>query len=519
MKRSTLILALLILIYLINGICSINADAITSDEGSHLSYGIRLLKRNPERTDPEKDNSKMPISVLNALPRAVEQLFTSDQHKNDFGFSDTIHGRYVTLLFSILIILLVFTWSRELYGINAGLFSAFLFVFCPNNLANAILVTTDTYAVFFLLATLYALWKYSNQPQNKYLIWFALLLGLSQLAKQSLFHLFILAPLCYLCFALVNRQPVIWGRLLRNLLLIGSISWFIINAGFLFYGMNRQLGEYHFMSVLFNRVQQLFPPGMPVPFSSAFITGLDQAKFYDQLGGGFSNSSFGNVTILGHSSTGGSFWYYYLVTLLFKTPLTYLVFFGWSIYLLVKKTSLTSFVRHEFFLLAPVIYYLVLMSFFYKTQCGIRHIIFIYPFLFILSGILLRQLDMRNNLPALLLLCIFLLISTGRYFNNYFAYTNELIGDKKNAWRYVGAANLNFGQANFLVKKYLEKHPDVKMAAEEPGVGKFLLPVDRYLDIWNTGQYAWLRKLQPVDEVEYCYLLFEVKAPSAQPEK
>jgi dolichyl-phosphate-mannose--protein O-mannosyl transferase len=163
----------LIVLYLINGICFINALSVTADEGSHLAFGIKMLKGDPARTNPEKDNSKMPVSVINAIPRAMEQVFSGNLSKNDNGISDTIKGRYLTLFFSVLIILLVFHWSRKLYGINAGLFSAFLFVCCPNNIANAVLVTTDTYSVFFLLATMYFLWRYCNTKSNKYFIWFA----------------------------------------------------------------------------------------------------------------------------------------------------------------------------------------------------------------------------------------------------------------------------------------------------------------------------------------------------------
>jgi hypothetical protein len=44
-----------------------------------------------------------------------------------------------------------------------------------------------------------------------------------------------------------------------------------------------------------------------------FVTGLDMAKYYDQIGGGYDGiSSFGKVTILNNETTGGSFWYYIL---------------------------------------------------------------------------------------------------------------------------------------------------------------------------------------------------------------
>ena len=101
-------------------------------------------------------------------------------------------------------------------------------------------------------------------------------------------------------------------------------------------------------------------------------------------------------------------------------------------------------------------------------------------------------------------------MSVGQYFNNYYPYTNEFIGHKKNAYKYVGAGNLNFTQAEYLVDDYLQKHPDIKRAPEMPQTGKFVLVIDSYLDIWNTGKYKWLRKLKPVGEVHYSYLLFDV---------
>jgi len=510
-KKHTIILSLLILLYLVNGICSIHSLSITADEGSHLDYGIRLLKGYPERIDREKDNSKMPISVINVMPRAVEQLFSSTTHKTDNGISDITNGRYVTLFFSVLIILLVFTWSRQLYGINAGLFSAFLFVLCPNNLANAVLVTTDTYSVFFLLSTFYFLWRHCNNASRRDLFFFALSLALSQLAKQSLFHLYVLATLCWLVYKIVMREGLNWKRIFLNLLIIASSSWLIINAGFLFWKMNGHLGEYHFMSRLFGHLQSVLPSWTPVPFSEAFVTGLDQAKYYDQLGGGHPGSSFANVTILGRSSTGGGFWYYYFVTIFFKTPVTYLILAGWAKYVLFTKKSLHSFIKNEFFLLAPIVYYLVLLSFFYQTQVGVRHILFIYPLLFIFCGIIIQQLKPRTDLPILVTLSLYLLISAASYFNSYFAYTNEFIGHKKNAWQYVGAANLNIGQARNFLQHYLNEHPDVKPAPEDPQTGKFVLSVDRYLDTWNTGKYTWLRKLTPVDHCFHAYLLFDVK--------
>ncbi|MGB4843123.1 MAG: glycosyltransferase family 39 protein [Ferruginibacter sp.] len=516
-KKQRIILLLLIVAYLINGISSINSLSITADEGSHLAFGIKMLKGDPARTNPEKDNSKMPVSVINAIPRAFEQLFNKELTKNDYGESDTIKGRYITLLFSVSIILLVFTWSRKLYGINAGLFSAFLFSVCPNNLANAVLVTTDTYSVFFLLATMYFLWRYCNSKTNKDFIWMAIMLGLSQLVKQSLFHLYVLVPVCLVIYTVAMKEKIKWMLLFKKLLITLSISWVIINVGFIFWHWYMPLGDYHFMSSLFQNVQQALPCWFPVPVSESFVTGLDQAKYYDQLGGGLQQSSFANVTILGHSSTGGSFWYYYIVSIFFKTPITYLILIGWAKYILYRKLRFKGFMRNEFFLLAPAVYFIVLMSFMYNTQAGIRHIIFVYPLIFIVCGVVFKYAVGKNDRLLLIGLSSWLLMSVGQYFNNYYPYTNEFIGHKERAYKYVGAGNLNFTQAEWLVDDYLQKHPDIKRAPELPQPGKFVLVIDSYLDIWNTGKYQWLRKLKPVGEVHYSYLLFDVQPKDLEP--
>jgi hypothetical protein len=513
-KRNTnsLLLILVIGFYLFNGITSLRSQSITFDEGSFMGYGIRYLKGDPERVNPRSDNSKMPVSVLNAIPRVVEQFLSGKNEKDDGGVSDIMHGRYVTLLLSMFTILLVYTWSKQLYGAPAGLFSAFLMSVCPNNLASATLVTTDSYSVLFLLLTMYCLWKFCTRKTNRWFFCFCIAIALSQLVKQSLFHLYILAPLCMLIYQLVLREKFKWGVFGKCLLIFILVNLFIINIGYYFHNSLTSLGDYHFMSHLFQSLQQILPQGLPVPLPKPFTDGLDMAKYYDQLGGGYDTvSSFGKVTILGQERTGGGFWYYYFVSIFFKTPIAYLVFFGWAKWIMLKKRSSREFISKEFFLLAPVFYFLVIMSFFYQTQCGIRHIIFIYPFLFILSGAIIPALKTMWAKAALVLLSVFLIVSVFRYWRNYYPYTNEFIGDKKMAYRYVGAANLEFGQGGIFLSKYLAKHPEINWAPQQPAVGTFILDPERYLDTWSRHEYDWIKGYKPTRHLFYNYLLFEIK--------
>ena len=510
-KRAYISLVIIIIFYLFNGIQYLASQSITSDEGSFYDYASRYLRGHPDRIDPINDNSKMPVIVLNTIPRVVEQVISLGLKKYDGGLSDIMSGRFITLFISVLIILLVFSWATQLYGNRAGVFAALLISLCPNSLANAALVTTDSYSVLFLLATMYFLWKFCNKGGNKYFFLLSLGVALSQLVKQSLFHLYILVPLILIINYFIHMPVLKWKVALKYLLIFIFINWLIINAGYYFYFTNQQLGKYSFMSNLFQSIQKLFPSWLPIPLPRPFVNGLDMAKYYDQLGGGFDNkSSFGKVTILGRSSTGGGFWYYYFISILYKTPISYLIFFGWSAFILVSTTTLKKFMKEEFFFIIPVLYFLLVLSFFYKAQCGLRHIIFIYPFLFIFSSRLILYAGSSLRKIAIVSILIFLMRSIFTYRKNYYPYTNEFIIDKKMAYSIVGSANLEFLQGNYFYQDYLDKHPEVHWVSEKPQAGVFLINVEDYMDVWNRHKYDWIIHIMPFGQVAYSGLLIKV---------
>jgi Dolichyl-phosphate-mannose-protein mannosyltransferase len=508
----TVALLLIIGFYLINGIFYLRAQSLTYDESSFLFYAARFIKGHPEKIYPQSDNSKLPVSVINLIPRAVNQVLHPGLKKTDNGLSDVFEGRYMTLLFSVFTILLVFHWSKTLYGSSAGLFSALLTSFCPNLLASAGLVTSDSYSVFMLLVTMFFLWKYFNSHATRDFIGFSCCVALSQLVKQSLFHLYIIFPIVFLVYYAVFRFPLNRKRIAALLLYFLFINWFIINLGFYFHETNRALGTYPFLSNSFLQVQQILPKWLPIPLPSTFIVGLDLSKYYDQIGGGdYVQSSFGKITILGKYANGGSFWYYYFVTLFFKTPIPYFVFITGGIWMIFKKQSISGFFKKEFFLVIPVIYFILFMSFFYKTQIGIRQMIFIYPFLFILSGNLIRYSKGFYARGFVAALTLFLMVSVMKYWRNYFPYTNEFIVDKKKAYQYVGCANLEFKQSQYFYDEYLKQHQDVRMAPLQPQTGTFLVYLDDYMDIWNLHRYDWISRIEPTGEVACNGLLVVVR--------
>ena len=108
------------------------------------------------------DNSKMPVSALNALPTLV----TGPPRDGDPQHShrDWFWPRAPQVLWLAGCALLAAAWARRLFGERAGLVAAGFVALDPNLQAHAGLVTTDAPCAFFVLAACYACWCALDAP-------------------------------------------------------------------------------------------------------------------------------------------------------------------------------------------------------------------------------------------------------------------------------------------------------------------------------------------------------------------
>ena len=100
--------------------------SLTTDEDKHILYGERVASGNSTRID----DSKMPVTALNMLPKTLVSLFADGKFKQ--VLSRVYVARAVTIFFSCLLAFLIFSWSRALYGFIPALFSLTLYVLDPN---------------------------------------------------------------------------------------------------------------------------------------------------------------------------------------------------------------------------------------------------------------------------------------------------------------------------------------------------------------------------------------------------
>ncbi len=500
-------------VYLINGLIAIPNNSVTYDEMDHWSYAKRVLMRKPEKVDLFNDATAMPVSAFNAIPRAVEQLFNPDLRKKDSGFSDIMHGRYITLIICLLTGFFIYRWSKDLFGETGAILSLFLFVFCPNLNGHGILLTTDAYAALFTVTVSYFFWKFIKRSGWKYFLAFSISLGMAQVAKYSLIHLFIIFGLVSL-FVLLKRKTLLsgWKRNFARLAALSVIVLLLINAAYLFNKPGKKLNDLEVYSNTLSQLKSSFLGSIPLPLPLPYIQGLDITMYMNDLGPGDPRVSW-QIYLLGEkrSGPGVGFWNYYLVVFIFKTPLSVLVLLLAAMLFLFLRKKRQGHPSTMLFIIGMIIYFLLVFGFSNNVQIGLRHAIMVYPLLYVLSGFIVTlpfvQIRSKVFIP---LLALYSLVSYYIFFPNLLSYTNELIVNKRDAYKLIADSNIDFGQDEFIVEKYLKNNPDVQVAGAEPKKGKFVIGVNDYLDLDGSHKYAWIGKFNTTSRVGYAHLLINV---------
>ena len=267
-------------------------------------------------------------------------------------------ARLPNLSIGALLLVLIGWWAFRLWGAKAAMLAMALACFEPNFVAHSALVTTDIGAALFIFLTVYLLWEYFSLPT-----WW--LLGAAGgslgVALVSKFSAIVLIPMIGLIIALhlistvgqsraflPRRHPIrLSARVIDATAVFVSIAFFaalVIPSAYSFQGFQPWFAG-------LKRFLQLAHEGQPAFF-------------------------LGEYSYQGWRS-------YYLVAFLIKTPLGSLILMAVSILLCRIGRSLER--REMIFLFIPVLV-ILLATLQAKVNIGLRHILPIYPFLFVLAS-------------------------------------------------------------------------------------------------------------------------------------
>lgn len=442
-NRVWLFFTLFLLVFTVRELDQIRRSSQTYDEHFYIAYGSSLLHTWDFRLRKDKTSfiplvSALPLLLTKAefpekdadwlqsdtreLPKGGQWAAADDkghvwQFALNFLYKNSVPpdtmlflARLPVLLLSLALAFFVFKWARELYGEIPALIALGLYTWCPNILAHSGLVTEDIALSLFMFLAVYFFRKYYMARLRRYLVFSGAAMGFALNTKYSAV---ILLP-AIVCFAVFEEAAGGKRRFLAPLRAVAAAAAAAAAVLLLFYGIF-DIREY--------------------------LTGFRYAAEYIKRG----QMSF----LAGqYSSTG--FWNYFLYAFFLKTPLPVILASGLA--LALNYSGLKNMLKYReglYLLCVPAL--LFTAASFSPLQIGLRHILPVYPFLFVLCGGAYPAVKEKFRW-ILAALGLWFLVSSARAHPHYLAYFNELAGGR--GYEYLLDSNLDWGQDLKGLKRY-----------------------------------------------------------------
>ena len=191
----------LLIAFWLGMLASLRDTSQTVDEGIHATRGYTYWRFNDYRLNPANGNLPQRLIALPLLlgnykfpPTSIEGWRTSQgwqiarQWFYDLGNDAdamTRRGRAAIGLLAVALGMLVWAWSRHLFGPPAGMLSLLLYVLQPTILANGALMTSDTAAALFFFAATWTWWRMLQRLTLSRIMLSALAMGGLFVSKMS----------------------------------------------------------------------------------------------------------------------------------------------------------------------------------------------------------------------------------------------------------------------------------------------------------------------------------------------
>ena len=489
---------------LVLAIISMRQESAIMDEVAHIPAGYSYLTQRDMRLNPEhppllKDLSAIPSALFMKninFPKDLKSWTEDVNGQWDFGFNFLYNSgndadkiifwaRIPMLLLLILMGLILYKWTKELYGKWPALLAIVLFSFETTFIAHGRYVTTDVGAAFGFFAAIYFFVKYVQNQNKKNLILAGVFFGIAQLIKFSLFLLvpFFAMMIFIWVFAKAKEQGGGFWKLLINrgikLLIIFVIGYLLVYPVYWFHTSNypyeRQLSDtietashFHLKATYKPLVWMAKQPVLR-PYAQYFM-GLFMV--FQRATGGNTTYFLGEVTNKGWKS-------YFPIVYAIKPPLVMhvltifaLLFIAWQckkplfkgLYSRTVRSFKDHFPEWTMILFLAVFWASSLTS---NLNIGVRHILPTFPFVFILvSG----QIDkffnyLRNKnesvkgpMVALIFFLLWYALSSLAVFPYYLTHFNELVGGPTKGHLYVTDSNLDWGQDVKRLKSWIDQY-------------------------------------------------------------
>ncbi len=367
-------------------------------------------------------------------------------------------GRVPTMALTLLLGVVFAWWTRRNFGPAVAAIAALLYALDPNITAHGRYVTTDLIATLTMFLSVVTWVRYLLTKHWLDLVWAAIALGFALASKFSTIFLFGLLPLLYLARKWQSPRDYSFRRLAGSMAVVfalGMTTMFVCywkqSKQVLIDGQAAPLEVYMKRETLASELMYQVGHALDLPAHPYFL-GLNLVAEHNHEGH--------PTYLLGRTTQKGS-WAYFPVAFGVKTPAAVLLLLAFGIGgLFWRRHSgglLVRWRRTSFVWLAititPIAYMLFCMS--SNLNLGVRHILPIYPFVFILAAAAL----VRKPAWSLVILVIGLQVyEYSRVSPHYLAFFNTFAGGPENGPAYLLDSNLDWGQDAKKLAAYRREH-------------------------------------------------------------
>jgi hypothetical protein len=409
-----------------------------------------------------------------------------------------LRARAMSALLGVALGLLVYLWSRHLFGPVGGLLSLVLFVFCPTLLGNGALIKADVATALFFLFSTWAWWRLLHKVTVGTVLTSALAMTGLFLTKMSA-PLFVIMAVLTTCARLLSSQPMQlclgrrrweFGRWKQAAALIPItavhvlIAFVLIWASFGF--------RYSAFQTATPGVDKLDPGWEAVLDKPGPVTDVIQlARRWEVLPEAFlfdfaysyQNTQIRSAFLNGaHSIVGWPMFFPYCF--LVKTPLAFFLILGLAITALLCQWRVPGF----WYRTLPLWIFLVVYGAFSirsHINIGHRHLLPVYPVLYVLAGAAAWWFTKKRWVAGIAVLAAvgWFVFASLWIRPHYMAYFNELAGGPRNGYRHLVDSSLDWGQ----------DLPGLKTWLVEEGLDRSDTVTPVYLSYFGTGDPSYYK--------------------------
>jgi len=511
-------------------------ESQTFDEGVHLVAGYRYWRTgdfslNVEHPPLQKLLSAAPLLLLAPpLPADPKLLIDQSEYARAFLYKGPqpadrliFLGRLPTIALTLLLALAVALTALRYFGHLAALIAVWLCALDPNLIAHGRYVTTDLASALFFFCSVVAWLAYLEAPGRKRFVLAALALGLALGAKFSMVILLPVLPALALLRWLMTRHS--WRGAVRSL---GAFALALVMAA----GVVALLYAPEVWRTFRGRrikVDPITVEGVTLP-ALTYATGLRTVLDHNREG----HAAF----LLGEVRETG-WWYYFPVVFAVKSTTALLLLTVLALALAFRAVRATGALIWLSLLIPPLFYFGVSMT--SHINLGVRHLLPVYPFLYLLgAAALVHALSPRRLALVAGMIVLLQAAESLTVYPEYLAFFNAPSGGRAAGAHYLLDSNLDWGQDLKKLKTYIDRNNPGTVCLDyfgyaDPGyygmrweylpktwdkdelermdcVGAISVTLLNDLYI-RKGSYEWLRRRTPFGVAGSSIYLYDLRKP------